>query len=310
MHHQLVFLLFHFSSESFQTQGQIRGMLPIRTVTFALCSVPVVKNEIDPKFLDQFSYIIEAKDDGSGPGSTAEAEETPQLDHYGSELPDTGEPECGTLSTSPLTEEIIQIPVHSSDVGGRIRRSRQSLLKAKEKLKKIVNILKSQGQVGSKADDDDDFDAAFPELNSSSRKQKSGRPCKKTHPSSKIISKVIKTKDSLKCDLCPREFLCKSQMAAHSLAHQRQLKKDAGKPFKCPACPFRFTRKENLRRHYNLHLDKNPFTCYVPNCNAKLSSAYNLRRHELMLHEGGSDAFRVKCTLCPAILARMDLLAR
>lgn len=116
-----------------------------------------------------------------------------------------------------------------------------------------------------------------------------------------------------KCDKCSASFNIKYKLDSHLAYHAKiesrviEQNNDPSRIYECPVCKKRFKHKDNLRRHFNLHLENNPFSCDFPNCNKKFNSDYNLRRHK-ELHSGPREKQRVRCPLCDATFSRRDKL--
>lgn len=315
-----------------------RGMLPIQKVEFATCSVSLVRNQVDPNYLKQHGYTVEAKDDDSHLQDQDETGEPPPppLEYCGggnvsssSEGEDFEDSLLSLILPAILEveeDEEHNIPVNPptaapNDNSSSVevcRKMRQSRVKAYEKLREVTTFL-STGEDEQDDDDDVDDDFVSDDRSLSSRKKhfrpnsmgKRGRPKKLKPNISNKPTQTPKGKDEIyKCDECPREFKSKFNWEEHTLAHQKRKERDAKKPFKCPACPLGFSNSGNLRRHFTLHLENNPFICDVPDCQAKFNSDYNLRRHRLTMHDNGEEYTRVKCPICFASLARRDVLRR
>lgn len=114
------------------------------------------------------------------------------------------------------------------------------------------------------------------------------------------------------CDKCSDTFPNKYLLTKHLYHHTRleRQKNDPDRRFECPVCKLRFKYKDNLRRHFTLHLENNPFVCDFPNCNRKFNSDYNLRRHKALHYDSKiANNQKVQCPLCPTILSRKDKLA-
>lgn len=59
-------------------------------------------------------------------------------------------------------------------------------------------------------------------------------------------------------------------------------KGNGSKEYKCPLCPYKTTRRGNVRLHLITHSDRHPFLC--PTCSKAFKRSNDLRRHLLRVH--------------------------
>lgn len=74
------------------------------------------------------------------------------------------------------------------------------------------------------------------------------------------------------CGICGKIYQSIDHLITHIRIHER-----GDKPFECPTCGKRFSRKSNLKRHLYLHQEEKPFHC--PYCLKGFSGKFNLKRH-------------------------------
>lgn len=79
---------------------------------------------------------------------------------------------------------------------------------------------------------------------------------------------------TLKCDICPRLFIDKSDLRKHMVIHS------GTKPFTCPTCLKTFTHRHNMMEHRKIH-DKDPtarkYKCSF--CDSSFNRKSNLTKH-------------------------------
>lgn len=97
-----------------------------------------------------------------------------------------------------------------------------------------------------------------------------------------------------KCNICEKT-ISRTRLENHLNAHKRQAETAKLRPFQCPICHVGMTSRFNLRRHFELHLENNPFVCTNPGCTHKAQSEDHLTRH-MGLHYDR----RVTCEKCGA----------
>lgn len=76
--------------------------------------------------------------------------------------------------------------------------------------------------------------------------------------------------------------------------------------FKCDLCPSTFSRKDNLKRHSQLHGTDNIIKCIE--CTSTFTRVDALRRHYEVAHNFNKTSF--KCNFCEKEFSRRDNLKR
>ncbi|KAL7407552.1 hypothetical protein ABVT39_010014 [Epinephelus coioides] len=76
-------------------------------------------------------------------------------------------------------------------------------------------------------------------------------------PHTSAVINLNTGKKPLKCDICGKDFECKSKLQRHLNSHTGE------KPFSCETCEKRFSEKSVLKKHCRIHTDEKPHTCNV-----------------------------------------------
>lgn len=62
-----------------------------------------------------------------------------------------------------------------------------------------------------------------------------------------------------RCDLCPKDFMCKGHLVSHRRSHSGE------RPHACPDCGKTFVEKGNMLRHLRKHTSENAAQAAQPN---------------------------------------------
>ncbi len=255
-----------------------RGMLPIKKVTFTSCYVPVVKNQIDPAFLELCSEVV-AKEEPPMIKEDFVADDFLEVeyndyDNFYGEEPDTKvsrnrKPKLEKISPPP--SPILGPRRSRLRAGQNIRRVAAILLvpdqqdditdEQYEDMEVIENLLNSDSE-----EDDTDFLSArsYVSKKHCSTKRKAGRPFgnkskrKVVPPQRLLIPKKRKSKKKTPnlanwkfCEYCSKSFPAKTQLNAHIIQHHR----DKVNTILCPvnSCGTQFLNFVDFREHLKLH---------------------------------------------------------
>ncbi|XP_023241069.1 gastrula zinc finger protein XlCGF57.1-like isoform X3 [Centruroides sculpturatus] len=151
--------------------------------------------------------------------------------------------------------------------------------------------------------------------------------CRRAFKTKNLLEKHSKTHVQ-KCDICKKEFSCKSTLAIHKRIHADV------KPFSCDVCKRSFRTKSHLKRHgtvhneasfpffcdvckkgYNLKSDllkhvpihlKNPYFC--SHCKKTFKTEIELKHHLeifcLKIHPKHTKGMTYKCNICDQIFKK------
>lgn len=93
------------------------------------------------------------------------------------------------------------------------------------------------------------------------------------------------------CDIC-ENVVSQSGIAYHKRTHEKKHKIVQEKKFHCPICQIGTKDRFNLRRHFVIHLENNPFVCKFPKCRHRCGNEHYLRTH--MLRHNRNNRWRVE----------------
>lgn len=262
--------------------GRRRGMLPIKKVTFTSCYVPVVKNQIDPAFLELCSEVV-AKEEPPLIKEDLIADDFLELeynnfDNFSDEEPDTKI----SRNRKPKLETISQPP---SPILG----PRRSRLRAGQNIRRVAAILQVPDQqdditdeqsedmemienlLNSDSDDEDDTDfmsarSYVSKKKNCSTKRKVGRPFGSKSkrkvinvpPRKPLIARKRKSRKGTpnlanwkSCAYCSKSFAAKTQLNTHLIQSHRDKVNTILCPINC--CGTLFVNFLDLREHLKLH---------------------------------------------------------
>lgn len=111
-----------------------------------------------------------------------------------------------------------------------------------------------------------------------------------------VINSDEDSSNKYQCDVCPKSFASKRNVARHMLTHTGE------KPWMCQYCFKRFRQKAHLDQHVNIHKGLKNFTC--EECGKNFSHRANLKAHRAV-HTNSrphtcvvcGDTFKLKATL-------------
>lgn len=93
------------------------------------------------------------------------------------------------------------------------------------------------------------------------------------------------------CKICRRTFNVSGHLKRHNLVHDKSVR-----PFKCTTCPKAFALKDALKKHMFSHTHEKPFSC--PLCDRRYTRKLNLRDHIESYHNTQKCEKRYSCPSC------------
>ena len=97
---------------------------------------------------------------------------------------------------------------------------------------------------------------------------------------------IKKSTEGFECSICFKKFTSKEKLKNHRQIHTGE------KPFQCKSCSKCFTQASNLKRHQRIHTGERPFKCKT--CTKSFTCSNNLKIHE-RIHTGEKPS---KCKTC------------